>query len=277
MPTKSDHPISVTEVLELIPDQEPPTWVPEFVGVIAKMNAFTANGKNIWACTVRDTTGSAEVGVTFFQAPRFAQGDTVLFGGSGMRRSEYKGEPTVKVSQKSVQNVTIRGNGAPVPPAGRPAAGAGSQPPQHHDSNPPGRPGGSTPAAGAPYRPDAFPTAIHGASVGLAIKEGLALAIMEAGGVAAMQELQPNETPMLDKKEFWLRVRLLSSNICRLAIGLEAGNLTKIPWEPDQEEKNEAEAQRQIAEGFAEKERQRTDRAKPKPPAAPPPDEDVPW
>ena len=235
--SKSEKLLSVAEVFELpAGSDETPVWVNDFAGVVSAIKAVPKKaGGNFYKVTLTDPEGSAEVEMSMFTVPKFGEGDTIEVSGGGHRRTEYKGNAQVSLSKKVVINIAARG-------AHRGAPAAGSPPPREPASHtPPAGGGGSTPPpAASGHKP------IYGGSVGFAMKEAIALVVMESGGVPAMDCTDPEaakDTPrLLDTREFWARVKSVSSSILRISAALEAGKLSPAPWGKSPEEKAAEEA-----------------------------------
>ena len=69
------------------------------------------------------------------------------------------------------------------------------------------------------------------------MKEAIALVVMECGGIAALaQDTGDTVVPLIDTKDFWARVKAVSSSILRISAALEAGKLSPAPWGKSPEE-----------------------------------------
>jgi hypothetical protein len=180
--------LSVAQVCDLQPgDENNATWInPGFTGVVRSITAKkTKAGKNFWPCTIADVTGPETIEVSFFTAPKFSEGDVIDIHGKGLRRTEYNGSAQAAIGRET--EITVVGRSAHEPEqkeraaAGQPAVNGQ---PQH----------------------------IQGQTVGMAIKE--ALAILAKGNDAKLH------TP-----EFWAQVHQLASDIIRVSQLLEKGKL----------------------------------------------------
>jgi hypothetical protein len=112
--------LSVAQVLEMVPgDEQNATWInPGFRAVVADIKSTESrNGKPMHICTLRDTTGSAEISLTVWQ-PRvgFDKGDTIEVEGQGLRRTQYNGMAQATMGKATKIHVIGRAvthNGSP--------------------------------------------------------------------------------------------------------------------------------------------------------------------
>lgn len=193
----SEKPLSVAEVFELQPgDENNPTWInPGMQAVVRSItNKPTRFGKPKWDVVFADETGSATVETALFAAPKFSEGMVVVLEG-GMRRTEYNGKAQVALGKSTKINVVGKS--------------------VHHEEQQ------HRAATGAPAI-DGTPQLVAGQTVGMAMKEALALAVMAHGGV--------NELAKLKDPLFWADVKQYASNIIRLSRSLEHGKLSPATW-----------------------------------------------
>lgn len=197
MSQQNDKPLSVAEVFELQPgDDDNPTWInPGMIAVVQSVERkMGKNGKPRWPVVFADQTGSATVESAFFSAPKFSEGDVVQLEG-GLRRTEYNGKAQVSIGKNATINVV-----------GKSA---------HHAEQK------ERAASGAPAV-NGQPQMVLGQTVGMALKESLALVVMAHGGI---QDGKPLKDPL-----FWHDVKQCASNIIRLSRSLEKGHLSPAPW-----------------------------------------------
>jgi hypothetical protein len=188
--------ISIAEVLFLSPgDDNNPTWINgEIKALVASIAPKTSQkGKPFWSVVFADEVSNhMQVETTVFTAPKFSVGDVVMITGSGIRRTQYKDKAQIALSTKAEVHVVGRGVAGQTPSNAAPApmsyANAATPPP----------------LAGA-----IIP---HGASVGMAVKEAIALSLRDGPLVVG--------TP-----EFWKATFKHASDILRLMHTLEAGRL----------------------------------------------------
>lgn len=191
MPTTTEKMLSVAEVCELQPgDDQNATWInPGFTGVVRTITKKTKKaGGFFWPCVIADTTGSATIEVSFFQAPKFSEGDVIELSGSGLRRTEYNGKAQAAIGKQTEIHVV----GASV-----------------HHAEQVERQEMLQPALNGTKQH------IQGQTVGMAMKEAIAL--------TAAADANPDK---VDSPEFWKRVHKTASAIIRLSNALEHGNLT---------------------------------------------------
>ncbi len=190
--------LSVEEVLELQPgDAENATWInPGFIAVVRKITTKqTKAGKEFFPCVLGSQTGSAELEVSYFTRPKFSEGDLIEISGQGLRRTEYQGKPQAACGQKTETHIL----------------GKSAHAPEHEQRRAAGQP----PVSGQ----GSFPVA--GQTVGMAMKESIALAGMAADGITRAKLADPL---------FWADVKIYASNIIRLSRSLEAGKLSPPSW-----------------------------------------------
>lgn len=184
MSNSENKPLSVAEVCELRVED----WINSgFTAVVADIKkSKSKKGADFWPCTLRDTTGSATVEMTVFQAPAFSVGDQIDVLGQGIKRGEYNGKAQVSIGKKTEIHIIGRSvhaeEQAHRATAGEPALNGALQP-------------------------------VNGQSVGMAMKEALAM----VGNLATKDDLK--------SPEFWAQIHTVSSDIIRVARLLEAGKL----------------------------------------------------
>lgn len=204
MSSQNQDTISVAEVLELpAGDDVNVSWINADVSanVLAIDSKRSKAGKPYWKVVFGDSVNPRmQVETSIFTAPKFSIGDAVLITGKGMRRTQYKDTAQIAFSKET--QVMVVGRTVPA---------------QSHAAPPPARqpdlPPASQPSAG--FIP-------HGASVGMAVKEGLALTLSEARAA---------DRPIGDP-EFWKRCYKHSSDILRLMHTLESGRLAPKDGQP---------------------------------------------
>ena len=190
----SEKLMSVAELLTLAHD----SWVNKgFIALCSEQErkVSTKTQKPFWKITFVDQAGGAEVKATLFFAPKFGVGQLVELTGQGIKFKNGQYGPEVSVGDKA--NITMLGAAAHAPE--RAAAKAESLP-----------------------APDGTKFAVNGQTVGMAMKEALALVERSHGGVV--------EIATLFDAKFWASVKGVASNIIRVARALEAGSLTPDPW-----------------------------------------------
>lgn len=199
----SERPISVAELTEL-PDD---SWVNAgFTAVARSIERKIAKKTNkpFWVCAMADTTGSATVELAMFTAPKFGEGDQVDFLGQGIKFKNGQYGPKVSVGDKT--EIHVVGKSA------------------HHAEQKERAESGAPAVNGQPQM-------VMGQTVGMALKESIALVTMAHGGI---QDGKPLKDPL-----FWQDVKACASNIIRLGRSLEKGHLSPAPW-PTGEKKEEA-------------------------------------
>ena len=199
---QSEKPLSVAEVCEIVPgDDQNTSWVNGgCTGSITKIEErATQRGGKMFICTLRDTTGSAELDFSVFSKPAFEVGDLVDILGKGIRRTEYKGRAQIALSKTAkVHRVGRAVASEPAPRAPAPSRSTtGTRTP------------GNVPPA------QSFETAgekFNGQTVGMAIKE--AIGLCERSAVTSFHNA-----------EFWRQVHVCASDILRVTRLLEHGKL----------------------------------------------------
>jgi hypothetical protein len=187
--------LSVEEAVELpAGDAENPSWVAGCKGLAGPIvQKQSKQGKAFWNVTILDAVNPGiTIALSMFTAPKFASGDLIEITGSGLRRTEYNGKAQLSLSKSNVISLLQKGAvaSANLPPQ---AASPASYSP--------------APASGA----SSEKRQIFGATVGSAVK--LAVEMANASG--------------LDHKDaaFWKEVHGHASQIIRIQLVLEAGNL----------------------------------------------------
>lgn len=180
-------PISVAEVLEIVPSED--SWVNDgFKAVVRSITAPPANAqKKYWRCVLADAVGSATIKMTVYAYPKFAEGDLIEVVGSGIKRKEYNGSAEVGIGKTT--EIHVLGRSA------------------HHEEQ-------KERAENLQPAVDGSKQHIHGQTVGMGIKEGLAL----------VKHYNPELKP--DTSAFWAKVHQYASSAVRLGNAIEHGNLT---------------------------------------------------
>lgn len=194
------HPLSVAELIELPTD----SWVSDgFTAVIRSIERKVGKppgNRVFFKCVLADTTGSATVGACLFFAPKFKEGDSVDFLGQGIKFKN--GQYGAEVSMGDKADIRVVGKSVHAEE-------------QAHRA-----------AAGAPAL-NGTPQLVNGQTVGMAMKEALALAGMGAGGITR---------DVLKDPLFWQDVKVYAGNIIRISRSLEAGKLAPPSWPTPQRE-----------------------------------------
>ncbi len=186
--SKNEPMLSIAEVVEIpAGDEENASWInPGFTGIVAELKSTkTKAGKPMWNCVIRDTTGSATIDMTIFESPRFKQGDQINVHGKGLRRTEYKGKAQAAMGRNTMIQVVMSS--------------------VHHEEQT-ARAQNHAPAL------DGSPQPINGMTVGMAMKEALALCA-------------PGNQPKWCTPGFWQEVHQMASDIIRTSLLLEKGKL----------------------------------------------------
>ena len=200
MSQNSNQPLSVAELCELPTD----SWVNDGFTAVAEMierRIAKKTQKPFWVCTMSDTTGSASVELAMFTAPKFNKGDQVDFLGQGIKFKTTEYGPKVSVGEKTEIHVVGKS--------------------VHHDEQVQRKEAGQPALNGDPQR-------IDGQTVGMSIKEAIALAL------AAHRE--PDASPpkpirtILADTLFWADVKTYSGNIIRISRSLCNGHLSPPSW-----------------------------------------------
>lgn len=199
--------LSVAQVCDLQPgDAENATWInPGFSGVVIEITSkLTKAKKNFWPCVIQDLSGEETISVSFFTAPKFREGDTVEIHGKGLRRTEFNGQPQAAIGRETVVDV-VHGTRerAPAPRSSAP----------QDDSR------GGNSHAGTTHEPTPAGVRINGQTVGMAMKESLAL---------LTKDLTPDQiVERIVEPAFWEAVHEVASDVIRVSLILEAGKLAK--------------------------------------------------
>jgi len=146
MAKTKDVMLSVSQVVALEPgDEDNATWInPGFCGVVESIEKKPKRaGGFLWQCTIQDLNDDAQIYVSFFQAPKFSEGDTIEIFGQGLRRTEYNGKPQAAVGKSTEVAVVAAARPGSNQPASRPAqsqppADTGYQPQEPAGANPTG-------------------------------------------------------------------------------------------------------------------------------------------
>ena len=185
--------MSVAEAVELpAGDAENPSWVEGCKGLAGPIvQKQSKQGKSFWALSILDAVNPGiTIALTMFTAPKFAPGDLIEITGSGLRRTDYNGKAQLALSQSNVISLLQKGA---VTAANLPQPVVGSLPPPKWPATP------------------SETRQIFGATVGSAVK--LAVEMASASGL-------DHKSP-----EFWKEVHGHASQIIRVQLFLEAGNL----------------------------------------------------
>lgn len=200
---EESRPLSITEVLEMAPDN----WINEgLIAIVRKIEPGTTQAKKkYWRCTLGDQDQRPHViSLSLFFAPKFGEGDLITITGQGIKRKEYNGKPEVGMGQKAVINVIARpGNTVRQPPPRQEQAPGPEQTQQSAAPEP-----AADAAKVAPY--------FHGQTIGMATKEAIGL-VVRSGAIVAPADL--------DSPEFWGKVYNAASDILRVCHHLEKGRL----------------------------------------------------
>lgn len=192
--SSNQRPLSVAELIELPTD----SWVNDgFTAVIRSIERKVGKppgNKVFFKCVLADTTGSATVGACLFFAPKFKEGDSVDFLGQGIKFKN--GQYGAEVSMGDKAEIHVVGKSVHAQEQAQRAA------------------------TGAPAL-NGTPQLVNWQTVGMAMKEGLALAGMAAGGITR---------EVLKDPLFWQDVKVYAGNIIRISRSLEVGKLAPPSW-----------------------------------------------
>lgn len=218
--SKNTAMLTVGQVLELAPgDKQNATWInPGFVGQIESIESFTSNkGDRFFNVGVVDPdNANIAIGTLLSNDPKFKEGDIVEFSGKGLRRTEYKNKAQFSTGRDT--DIIVTRSGVSHPATRSAATNGAARPAANGGQSAPPSSSGSPSAAHAP---------IFGATVGMAMKEALALAVMEHGGIPALDDTtNPDASPSpLKDPAFWGRVHEIASDICRVSLLIEKGKI----------------------------------------------------
>jgi hypothetical protein len=263
--------LSIAEVREMVaPDPKDrdaeAVWInPGLTGILTKIERTRTKKppvKDMFICTLRDATGSAEISMTLFEQCEFVEGDILEVFGKGLRRTIYNGLEQISLGRETeVHKLGHSSEHAKAAAAAKQAAPA--------NSAPAGAPPSSINRAAEPV--------IYGGTVGMAMKEALSILLRDVKDVAGA----------LNSSEFWAAVHETSSDIIRLSLALEKGKLApsvkernRSPEERAAEEAAHAEAEknRLAAEEAARKAKEAEEASKRRAePAGKAVDDDVPY
>lgn len=209
----NDKAFSVAEVLEM----NVGAWVNGgMIAVVRKIENSPPQAKRkYWRVDLEDTvTRGATISVSLFFAPKFREGDTIEFTGKGIKRDEFSGLARVSIGKNTEIHVVDRNarQGAPLPGNTRPPPPGGADergtPPAQHQEPPPGDGAGGEAPKSAPY--------IEGQTIGMALKEAIALT---ARCYPAVDRALP------DDPQFWEQVFNTASDIARISHHMKKGHL----------------------------------------------------
>ena len=228
MPRETKPLLSIAEVFEMVPGTDKDAvWInPGLTGVLHTMKRTKSKkGQPMYICSHKDMSGSAEIGVTFFDECKFDEGDVLEIFGKGLRRTEYNKLQQISLGRDTEIHKIGRAAGWKAAETASAPAGAGS-----------GSTARETPPGGFRGNNDGTNSVVFGATVGMAMKESLAIHTKLCGDKLA---------PALCSSEFWAAVHETASDIIRISIALEKGKLCPSVRDrnktPD-EKKAEAEA-----------------------------------
>lgn len=193
----NEKPLSIAEAFELTPE----TWINDGVqGVAASIeNKKSKAGKPYWRVTLRDETGSAQLGLSMFFAPKFGEGDLIEITGKGIKRGEYNGNAEISIGKDSKINTVGK---------------------SVHADEQQQRAATLQPAVNG-TRPH-----IEGQTVGMAMKEAIAL-------LTIGMERDELDAVTADPK-FFRRIWEVSSHLVRVSCYLKAGHMApKLGVDPD--------------------------------------------
>ena len=199
MATTKDLMLSVAQVCDLQPgDENNATWInPGLSGVVRAINRKqTKAGKPFWPCVIADVNGPETIEVSFFTAPKFAEGDLIDIFGKGLRRTAFNGKPQAAIGRDT--QIEVIGRSA------------------HHEQQ------SQAATAGEPAM-NGKPQLVNGQTVGMAVKEALNLVITSYRNTST-------EAPDTNTAEFWKAVKQTASNIIRVSQSLEKGHLSPASW-----------------------------------------------
>ena len=95
--------MSVNEAFELrAGDKDNPVWVNEVRGEVLAIVPGRAGAAQIWNVKLGNEGGGRSINVALWNAPtNFAVGDVIEVGGTGNRRTAFKGEESITTSQRT--------------------------------------------------------------------------------------------------------------------------------------------------------------------------------
>lgn len=245
--------LSVNEVFEMLPGTEKDAvWInPGMTGIVTAIKPTKSrNNQPMFACVLKDATGSAEVTMTLFDECITTKGDKITVGdvleifGKGLRRTEYKG--TQQISTGRATEIHKVGRSAHEPEQSR------SETPN----------GGERSPGGGYHGTDSDPKGpgIFGGTVGMAMKESMAL---HTRGIEGEHLVNALCSPL-----FWAAVHETASDVIRISLALERGKLcpsvkdrNKTPEEAAEEEKERKEAAEKAEIERIEKEKKAAEEA----------------
>lgn len=233
MPRETKPLLSIAEVFEMVPGTDKDAvWInPGLTGVLHTMKRTKSKkGQPMYICSLKDMSGSAEIGVTFFDECKFDEGDVLEIFGKGLRRTEYNKLQQISLGRDTEIHKIGRAAGWKAAETASAPAGAGS-----------GSTARETPPGGFRGNNDGTNSVVFGATVGMAMKESLAIHTKLCGDKLA---------PALCSSEFWGAVHETASDIIRISVALEQGKLrpsvkerNRSPEEKAAEEKAKADAE----------------------------------
>ena len=256
--------LSVAEVREMVaPDPNDrdaeAVWInPGLTGVLTKVvhsQTKKRPTKDMFICTLTDLVGSAEISMTLFEQCEFEEGDVLEIFGKGLRRTVYNGLEQISTGRETeIHKVGTSAHRGPDKPAqSAPAVGAQGQFKGGFHANDDPKPAS---------------TAVYGGTVGLAMKESLAIHVGLCG---------KDLVGALSSSEFWAAVDETASDIIRVCLKLEKGKLApsvrernRTPEEvaAEQAEALKLETERLAAEEKARKEKEEAEKRRAEPAGA---------
>lgn len=243
--------LRVAEVFEMEPGtEEKAAWVnPGMTGIVTAIKVMKSKkGQPMFLCTLKDADGSAEIHMTLFDHCATSKGEAIKEGfvleifGKGLRRTEYKDLQQISLGRDT--EIHKVGESAHYKPSATAGAAGGER----------------ATSGGAPAGERAASTEIYGGTVGMAMKEAMALHTRGLDGEHLNNALC---SPL-----FWGAVHETASDVIRLSIALERGKLApsvkernRSPEEKEADEKAKIEAEQKAAAEKAEKERKEKEAA----------------
>lgn len=224
--------ITIGQILEMTPgDRQNATWInDEFECVVSDVKRGSGKAPSTAVLTDAHNSGIAILGNFFGTDPSRFAGKVCHFSGKGMTRTEYKGTQQVTIGEKAT--IQIVGDAKP-----------GSA----------GKAGGSGASGGA----GSSSSAIHGATVGMAVNQ--AAAILREFPACANGEEHAYFTGTGFSKDLWT----IASDIIRISRVLEGGKLADSPKtrNEDPQDKAKREAEEKAAAEKAEADRKAKEEA----------------
>lgn len=214
----NDKTISVAEALEIEATEN--SWINGGLRAVVRDIKPSGPGatKKFWRCTLVDEVNDRmTIGLSLFFAPKFSAGATIEITGKGIKRKEFRGDAEIGIG-KDTEITTVTGRSSNPPPARQPSAAHNDSresppPPPEHEHPHPEDHAQHAPAPAPRWRP-------NGQTVGMALKEGLALLTRDMNGNEVRGQLK-------DPK-FWKELHLVSSDLIRVSHWIEQGALAPL-------------------------------------------------